>query len=397
MTARPRNLAVLGSTGSIGRQTLEVVGWYPSRFNIRVLAARSDSDSFRQQVHAYRPALAVVEQARDRDWLPAGTELAVGAAGLVQGATHPDVDLVVVATSGVVSLRPTLGALWAGKSVAVANKEVLVSAGHLMTAAARERGTAILPIDSEHSAIWQCLRGEAAHLEHDTVRRIVLTASGGPFRDWSPDRLARARPVDALRHPNWAMGPKITVDSATLMNKGLEALEASWLFQQSLDSIDIVVHRESVIHSLVEFTDRSIKAQLAAPDMRLPIQYALAYPDRLATPTEPLDLLAIQRLTFEPIDAARFPSPGLAYQAGRWGLSYPAVLNAANEEAVRLFLAEELPFHRIPGCVEQALASHLPIRQPDVEAVEEVDSWARRHVREKVLRGRSDVMISATV
>jgi 1-deoxy-D-xylulose-5-phosphate reductoisomerase len=397
MRERPRRLAVLGSTGSIGRQTLEVVGWHPMRFDALVLTARTDSDAFREQVQAHRPALAVVEQARDRDWLPAGTELAVGAAGLVQGASRPDVDLVVVATSGVVSLRPTLAALWAGKPVAVANKEVLVSAGHLVTAAARERGTVVLPIDSEHSAIWQCLRGEAASPEHDTVQRIVLTASGGPFRDWPLERLARARPIDALRHPNWAMGPKITVDSATLMNKGLEALEASCLFQQSLDSIDILVHPESVIHSLVEFTDHSVKAQLAAPDMRLPIQYALAYPDRLATPTESLNLLAIQRLTFEPIDAGRFPCPGLAYQAGRLGQSYPAVLNAANEEAVRLFLAEELPFPHIPAYVEQALEAHLPMRQPDVEAVEEVDSWARRHVREKVLRSRSDVMISASL
>jgi 1-deoxy-D-xylulose-5-phosphate reductoisomerase len=287
--------------------------------------------------------------------------------------------------------------LRAGKLVAVANKEVLVTAGHLVMAEARHSGSILLPIDSEHSAIWQCLRGEATDERHDTVRRIILTASGGAFRDWSPERLVTAKPADALQHPNWNMGPKITVDSATMMNKGLEAIEATWLFGRSLDEIEIVLHRESVIHSLVEFNDRSVKAQLGLPDMRLPIQYALAYPDRLETPTASLDLAAFGRLTFEPLDEARFPGPGLAYRAGRLGATYPAVLNAANEEAVRLFLAEQIPFNGIASAIEAALEGHLPVASADLEDVCEADRWARRYVREKALRGRADGMISTPV
>jgi 1-deoxy-D-xylulose-5-phosphate reductoisomerase len=395
LSGPPRGVAVLGCTGSIGRQTLEVLAWHPQRFRPVVLAAGSCSPLFREQVHRLRPPLAVVA-AGDSDWLPSGTELATGPAALMEAATRPDVDLVVVATSGVVSLRPTLAALAAGKTVATANKEVLVTAGHLVMAAARQHGGTLLPFDSEHSAIWQCLRGEAAEPRLDTVRRIILTASGGPFRDWPAEQLAQVRPVDALRHPNWVMGPKITVDSATLMNKGLEVLEAAWLFERSLDEIEIVVHRESVIHSLVEFVDRSVKAQLGTPDMRLPIQYALAYPDRLATATASLNLLAVGRLSFEPLDEGRFPCPGLAYQAGRLGHSYPAVLNAANEEAVRLFLSELLPFQRIALAVEATLAAHLPVRDPGLEAIAEVDAWARRYVRERELRLSGSGIITTT-
>jgi 1-deoxy-D-xylulose-5-phosphate reductoisomerase len=388
MTAA-RRIALLGSTGSIGRQTLEVLAWHPHRFQAAVLAAGSDSDAFREQVHTWRPRLAVVGQLRDADWLPDGTELLVGPEGLVAAASASDLDLVVVATSGVISLRPTLAALEAGKTIAVANKEVLVSAGHLVTAAARQHGATILPIDSEHSAIWQCLRGEA----DATVRRIILTASGGPFRDWPLEHLAEVRPADALRHPNWEMGPKVTVDSATMMNKGLEVLEAAWLFEQPLSAIEIVIHRESIIHSLVEFEDRSLKAQLGTPDMRLPIQYALAHPERLPTPTEPLDLAAAGKLTFEALDTTRFPCPGLAYKAGRLGRTYPAVLNAANEEAVRLFLAEDLPFNRIPACLEAVLEAHVPVADPGLEALQEADSWARRQAREIARRWRTGVMI----
>jgi 1-deoxy-D-xylulose-5-phosphate reductoisomerase len=394
VSEQPRGVAILGSTGSIGRQALEVLAWHPQRFRPVVLAAGSSSTLFREQVQRLRPPMAVLSAASDREWLPGGTELATGPDALREAAVRPDVDLVVVATSGVVSLGPTLAALAAGKIVAVANKEVLVTAGHLVMAAARKPGAALLPIDSEHCAIWQCLRGEAAEPRFDTVRRIILTASGGPFRDWPAERLAKVRPSDALRHPNWVMGPKITVDSATLMNKGLEVLEAAWLFQRSLDEIEIVVHRESVIHSMVEFFDRSIKAQLGTPDMRIPIQYALAYPDRLPAPTESLDLLKLGRLSFEPVDHARFPCVGLAYRAGGLGGSFPAVLNAANEEAVRLFLTELLPFQRIPVVIEATLAAHVPVRLPGLEELAEVDAWARRQVREKALRNSVDGMIS---
>ena len=385
MSDPARRIAILGSTGSIGRQTLDVVGWHPRRFSVSVLAARSDSDSFREQVHQIRPGLAVVERARSDDWLPAGTRLEQGPAALEAAVAREDIDLVVVATSGVVSLRPTLAALAAGRPVAVANKEVLVCAGHLVTAAARQHGVAILPVDSEHSAIWQCLQGESATEQRQTIRRLMLTASGGPFRDWPAEQLASATPEQALCHPNWSMGPKITVDSATLMNKGLEVLEAAWLFDLPLSSIEIVLHRESIVHSLVEFIDRSVKAQLGLPDMRLPIQFALAYPDRLSAPTPSLDLLAVRSLTFEPIDEARFACPRLAYEAGRRGGSYPAVLNAANEEAVRLFLERAVGFTRIPVLIEAALEAHLPVREPDLDAIQEIDDWARRFVREKGL------------
>jgi 1-deoxy-D-xylulose-5-phosphate reductoisomerase len=397
MKRPPRGLAVLGSTGSIGRQVLEVLSWHPRLFRAAVLAAGSDSDAFRAQVLTVRPGLAVVGQARDRDWVPPDTELAVGHDALTEVVQRADVDLVVVATSGVVSLQPTLAALRARKTVAVANKEVLVTAGHLVMAAARRHEAEIRPIDSEHSAIWQCLRGEAVHQPQNTVRRIILTASGGPFRDCPAERLGGVTPAQALRHPNWSMGPKITIDSATMMNKGLEAIEAAWLFEQPLDAIDILVHRESIVHSMVEFSDNSVKAQLAAADMRLPIQYALAYPDRLPVPTEPLDLIAIGRLTFEPLDKERFPCPGLAYRAGRLGQTYPAVLNAANEEVVRLFLAEELAFSRIPLALAGALEAHVPVREPDLGAIQEADAWARRYVREKVLRGRAGGIISRSL
>jgi 1-deoxy-D-xylulose-5-phosphate reductoisomerase len=383
VTEAPRRLAVLGSTGSIGRQTLEVVAWHPRRFAVSVLAARSDSALFRAQVQRLRPALAVLEQAHSDDWLPTGSRLAIGPAALEAAVQREDVDQVVVATSGVVSLRPTVAALQAGKLVAVANKEVLVCAGALVTAAARRHGGCLLPIDSEHSAIWQCLRGEARQQEQATIRRLILTASGGAFRDWPAELLASATAAEALRHPNWSMGPKITVDSATLMNKGLEVLEAAWVFDLPLDQIEIVVHRESIIHSLVEFVDLSVKAQLGLPDMRLPIQYALAYPDRLEVPGEPLDLLAVGSLTFQPLDRARFPCPDLAYQAGRLGATYPAALNAANEEAVGMFLADRIPFTAIPLLIEATLAAHVPVRDADLTAIEEVDRWARQLVAEK--------------
>lgn len=396
MSTAPRRIAVLGSTGSIGRQTLEVIAWHPERFRATVLAASADSELFRRQVQAVQPHLAVVSRAAGDDWTPPGTQLAVGADALREAVAREDVDVVVVATSGIVSLRPTLAALEAGKTVAVANKEVLVSAGHLVMAAARHRGVPILPIDSEHSAIWQCLQGEANDPAHSTVRRIILTASGGPFRDWRAEQLRSVRPEDALRHPNWSMGPKVTVDSATVMNKGLEVLEARWLFDQPLDAIEIVVHRESIIHSLVEFQDRSVKAQLSLPDMRLPIQYALAYPERVEAPLPALDLAALGRLTFETLDEERFPCPGLAYRAGRLGGSYPAVLNAANEEAVCLFLLDQMGFTQIPRAIERALEAHVPIRAPSLDEILEVDAWARRFVREWAARNPAGGMMIST-
>ncbi|MBI4491238.1 MAG: 1-deoxy-D-xylulose-5-phosphate reductoisomerase [Chloroflexi bacterium] len=386
---RPTRLAILGSTGSIGTQALEVVRWHPSRLEVVALAARSDSAALRAQVAEFAPALAAVVEAGGAEaWPWPRTERLVGEAALEQVAAHPDVDLVLVAPAGKAGLRPTLAALRAGKRVALANKEALVMAGHLVMAAAREHGSAVLPVDSEHSALWQCLRGEEGDGGADAVRRVTLTASGGAFRDVPREHLAHVTPEQALQHPTWQMGPKITVDSATLMNKGLEVLEASWLFDLDFARIEIVLHRESIIHALVEFIDGSVKAQLAVPDMRLPIQCALTYPERLETQVQSLDLARLGRLTFEAVDRQKYPAPFLAYEAGQRGGTYPAVLNAANEQAVQLFLSGCLRFDHIPRLIEQTLHAHVPALQPSLEQVLAADAWAREHTRRLAFSSR---------
>jgi 1-deoxy-D-xylulose-5-phosphate reductoisomerase len=280
---------------------------------------------------------------------------------------------VVVATSGTAGLAPTIAALKMGRAVALANKEVLIMAGHLVTETARQTGAALIPVDSEHSAVWQCLLGEQRH----RVQRLILTASGGAFRDLPAEDLKGVTPAQALQHPNWSMGPKITVDSATMMNKGLEVLEASWLFDMRLDDVSVVMHRESIIHSMIEMVDGSLKAQLGVPDMRLPIQFALSYPDRLPTPTPPLDLARLGTLSFAEVDYARFRCLYLAIQAGKRGDSYPSVMNAANEVAVELFLAGGLRFDQIPNVIEDVVERHVPMRTPSLEEVCEADAWAR--------------------
>ena len=322
--SEPKRIAILGSTGSIGRQALEVIEWHPDRFVVVGLAARNDAALFREQVARFRPRLAALSNPGPDGWCPRGTRLRGGSDSLVEVATAPDVDLVLVATSGTAGLAPTIAALRAGRPVALANKETLIMAGHLVMRAAREGGGAVIPVDSEHSAIWQCLSGE----ERERVRRVTLTASGGAFRDLPLDELARVTPQQALQHPNWAMGPKITVDSATLMNKGLEVLEARWLFDLPLDRIAIVLHRESIVHSLVEFADGSVKAQLSLPDMRLPIQYALSHPDRFPIPSEPLDLARIGSLSFGSVDPRRFCFDLFAIEAVWRGGSYTSSLKA---------------------------------------------------------------------
>jgi len=370
---QPKRIAILGSTGSVGRQALEVIAWHPDRFTVVGLAARNDSPAFREQVARFKPRLAALSSPGENGWHPAETRGLGGAEGLVELASMPDADLVLVATSGTASLRPTIAALEAGRPVALANKEVLVMAGHLVMRAAQRGGVAVIPVDSEHSAIWQCLRGEA----QERVRQVTLTASGGAFRDLPLEELPSVTPAQALHHPNWRMGAKITVDSATLMNKGLEVLEACWLFDLPLERTRIVLHRESIVHSLVEFADGSVKAQLSLPDMRLPIQYALSYPERLAVPSEPLDLARIGSLSFGEVDRRRFRGAFLAIEAARRGASYPAVLNAANEVAVGLFLNGLVRFDQIPEIVEAVLERHVPVREPELEAVCEVDAWAR--------------------
>jgi 1-deoxy-D-xylulose-5-phosphate reductoisomerase len=361
-----KRIALLGCTGSIGRQTLEVVRWHPDEFQVAALVAARPSALFETQVAEFRPEATCLTTSDGTDHL-------------VDFATDPSIDLLVVATSGTVGFRPTIAALTAGKPVALANKETLIMAGHLVTQAASLGRAALLPIDSEHSAIWQCLQGEEPYTER--VRRLLLTASGGAFRNRPVESLHDVTPAEALKHPTWSMGPKITIDSATLMNKGLEVIEAHWLFGLDFDQIDVVIHHQSVIHSLVEFVDGSVKAQLGLPDMRLPIQYALAHPRRLTTPVDPLDLASVAQLTFAQVDAAKYPCLGLAYYAGRCGGTYPTVLNAANEVAVARFLDDDLKFMRIAELIDAALQAHRPCPAPSLDEVLGADAWAREFAR----------------
>jgi 1-deoxy-D-xylulose-5-phosphate reductoisomerase len=377
-----KRLSILGCSGSIGRQTLDVVGWHPEEFRVAVLAARSDSPSFRELVWRFRPSLAVAVDGSEAGWQPPETRLRFGEEALIEAAETDAADLVVVATAGRAGLRPTLAALRAGKPVALANKEALVAAGHLVMRAAETPGAAILPVDSEHSGVWQCLLGEAGP---GRIRAVTLTASGGALRDMPLVELAEVTPEQALRHPNWQMGPKITIDSATLMNKGLEVLEAACLFRLDLDQVRVVVHRESIVHALVEFTDGSVKAQLACPDMRVPILYALAYPRRLPSPLPSLDLARLGRLSFAPVEWERYPCLELAYSAGRRSGTYPTVLNAANEEATYLFLSGAARFGDIPNLVREALERHIPTRDPDLDGVLQADGWARAFTLEHAL------------
>ena len=377
---RPLGLAVLGSTGSIGRQTLEVVRSLPGRFDVVALAAGGNVTLLEEQAREFRArylcAGREVEYLQER----MGTRrLAARWAEMEDMAALPDVDLVVVATVGSAGLNPTLAALRAGKTVALANKEVLVMAGHLITAEARRYRAELRPIDSEHSAVWQCLWGESPA----AVQRIVLTASGGPFRDTPLEELAGVTVHEALRHPNWQMGQKITVDSATLLNKGLECIEARWLFDVPLERIDVVLHRESIVHSFVEFNDGSIKAQLGVPDMRLPIQCALTYPERLpGTGVPRLDLKRMGTLSFGVPDMKQFPCLGLALEAGRHGGTYPAVLAAADEVAVSRFLAGHIGFLDIPRAIDGALHAHKAISNPSLEEVLDADAWARSYTED---------------
>jgi len=375
-------LAVLGSTGSIGRQTLDVIRSLPGRFNVIALAAGTNITLLEEQVREFRPRFVCA--GREADYLMArgsSDGLSIRWAEMEEMAGHPDVDLVIVATAGSAGLGPTLAALRAGKSVALANKEVLVMAGHIITAEARRSRVVLRPIDSEHSAIWQCLWGE----NHDSIERIVITASGGPFRDTPPHVLSRVTAEEALRHPNWQMGQKITVDSATLLNKGLECIEARWLFDVQLENIDVLLHRESVVHSLVEFRDGSVKAQLGMPDMRLPIQCALTYPERLPGASVPrLDLKLIGTLNFGPPDMKQYPCLGLALEAGRRGGSCPTVLAAADEIAVQHFLAGHIRFTDIARIVSDALNAHDQLSNPSLDEVLHADAWARSYTEDWV-------------
>ncbi len=368
-----KRLVILGSTGSIGRQTLDVVREQLDRFDVIGLAAGRNATLLEEQVREFKPRLVWSSREESRSAL----ESAGGQprwTPLDEQAAHASADLVVVGTVGAAGLMPTLAALRTGKSVVLANKEVLVMAGALVMATAKRGGGELLPVDSEHSAMWQCLWGE----ERSSISRIILTASGGAFRDYTAEQLQNVTPEEALNHPTWKMGRKITVDSATLMNKGFEAIETRWLFDVPLDRIDIVMHRESIVHSLVEFVDGSVKAQLGEPDMRLPIQVALCYPERVAGPTmKPLDLVRMGELHFEAPEMRKFPALGLALKAGLQGGTYPAALAGADEAAVGHFLAGHLRFTDIPVLLEEALSAHHSGADTDLEAILEADAWAR--------------------
>jgi len=361
---RRKRIAILGSTGSIGQQTLEVVRALPDQFRIVGLAAGKNIGLLAKQIEEFRPRFAYSQSDDRQRW------------SLEDMACHPDVDIVVIAISGKAGLLPTLAAVRAGKNVALANKESLVMAGELITREAILNGAQILPVDSEHSAIWQCINGEP-----QTPSQIILTASGGPFRLYLPPQLRAITVEQALNHPTWQMGKKVTIDSATLMNKGLEVIEAHWLFDMPFDRIKVLVHPQSIIHSMVEFIDGSIKALLSPPDMRFPIQYALSHPDRLANPQLPrLDWSHNQNLTFEQPDMDVFPCLKLAIEAGIKGGTYPAVLSGADEMAVELFLSHRIKFTDIPILVEQALSTHQVINSPTLEEIIEAENWARKEV-----------------
>ncbi len=372
---RPTGVAILGSTGSIGRQTLDVIRSLPDRFRVVALSAGRNVTLLEEQAREFQPRLICSD--READYLReriGGSPLRAEWAEMEDMARHPDVDVVVVATVGAAGLGPSLAAARAGKAIAIANKEVLVMAGQIVTEEARIHGAELRPVDSEHSAIWQCLWGEKA----ESVERLIITASGGALRDLPPEELERVTAEQALRHPNWQMGKKITVDSATLLNKGLECIEARWLFDVPYERIDVLLHRESIIHSLVEFVDGSLKAQLGVPDMRLPIQCALTYPDRLpGTDIPRLDLKMLGSLTFGIPTAGRYPCLALALEAGRRGGTTPAALAAADEVAVSHFITGHIGFADIPRVLEDAASADRHVANPSLEEVLEADRRAR--------------------
>lgn len=378
---RPRRVVVLGSSGSVGTNTLDVIAHLPDRLQIHGLCVHRSVDALIRQARQFRPAMVCVTdpqaaESLDRSALPPGTRALSGPDGVRELVGDAEVDVVVAAVVGAAGLIGTWAALEAGKTVALANKETLVVAGPLVMDLAARRGATILPVDSEHSAIFQAMTGSPKR----EVHRVVLTASGGPFRGYDADRLDRVTPDDALRHPTWRMGPKITVDSATLMNKALEVIEARWLFGLPPDAIDVVIHPESLVHSFVEFVDGSILAQLSPPDMRLPIQYALLYPERAPGPATRLDWSRLGTIHFESPDRETFPSLDLGFEVARAGGTAGAALNAANEAAVGRFLAGQLSFNDIPRVCRDVLRHHHFSERPSLEELLAVDRQARSEV-----------------
>jgi len=376
-----KNISLLGATGSIGTQTLDVIRTHPDKFRLVALSVGKNIELARKIISEFNPELVSVQSKEDYDQLKlelgAATKISYGEDGLVEVAVYEKSDILVNAVLGSVGLFPTLQAIKAHKVIAIANKETLVTAGHLVMEEAKRQQVLLLPVDSEHSAIFQCLQGE-----HDKdIERLIITASGGSFRDKKREELVGVTVKDALSHPNWSMGAKITIDSATMMNKGLEVIEAHWLFNLPFEKIDVLQHRESIIHSMVEFQDGSVKAQLGTPDMRVPIQYGLSYPNRITlTSSERLDLAKIGMLHFEPMDLDRFYALKLSYEAGKIGGTMPTVLNAANEVAVGAFLNERISFLQIDQLVEKALEKHNVIKHPDLDTIRSVDLETREYI-----------------
>ena len=380
-----KKIAILGSTGSIGRNTLQVIRKNPEAFEVTCLTARRNVEQLLEQAREFRPARVILTEKdvgtdRLRAFEEMGTEVLTGEDMLAACLRSDPAELVVNALVGAVGLLPTLAAIQSGKQIALANKETLVMAGEIVTREAREHGVRLLPVDSEHSAVFQCLIGESAQ----TVEKIILTGSGGPFLRREKKTLSDVTVQEALAHPNWRMGPKITIDSATLMNKGLEVIEAFYLFGVPLEKIQVVIHPESIIHSMVVFVDGSVKAQLGVPDMRLPIQYALFFPERRPSDFERLDFARLQSLTFFEPDLDKFPCLGLALEALKSGGTAPAVLNGANEAAVHLFLSEKIPFTRIPQLIEAALEKHSQKSNPGIDDILQADRWSREFVHRQV-------------
>lgn len=379
-----KNITVLGVTGSIGMQTVDVVKNHLDKFKIVAMSAGYNIKRVEEILDVIDVEYVCVVQEKDAQYLQEkypNLKVTYGQEGLIEIATLPQIDIVLNAIVGFAGLVPTIEAIKAKKDIALANKETLVVAGHIITRLVKENNVRLLPVDSEHSAIFQSLNGE----KHQQIKRIILTASGGSFRDKSRDELVGVTVEEALNHPNWSMGAKITIDSATLFNKGLEVIEAKWLFDVTYDQIDVLIHPESIIHSMVEFVDTSVIGQLGNPDMRLPIQYALTYPDRdVLVNGETLDLAKIASLTFKKPDLNRFKALALAYQAGKTGGSMPCVLNGANEMANELFRNNKIEFLQIEELVEKALKVHQVVNDPTLEQLVEIDSWARNFVLKEI-------------
>jgi 1-deoxy-D-xylulose-5-phosphate reductoisomerase len=386
-----KKITVLGSTGSIGLSALDVIGKNPRLFRVVALAAGKNIKLLQKQIERFRPQLVSVSdeqgagELRSRISTKIKTRIVAGMEGLKEVAALAGADIVISAISGAAGLIPTLAAIDAGKDIALANKETMVMAGDIVTKKAKEKGVKILPLDSEHSAIFQCLQGQ----KHNNVNKIILTASGGPFFNYKTSELKKVTLSQALKHPNWKMGKKITIDSASMMNKGLEVIEAKWLFDLEINKIEVLIHPQSIVHSMVEFVDGCLLAQMGIPDMRTPIAYALTYPERIKNDLPLLDLIKTRSLEFLKPDVKKFPCLQLAYEAGICGGTMPAVLNAANEIAVEAFLRRTIKFVDLPGIIDKVLSKHKAVKKPSLDDILQADVWARVQTRELIERTKS--------